>query len=130
MALEIGLPINPASAISSVKTARAHDTLGSGSSNETRFEVDDLFSASQNESGAPNVTVLRDAVSQLNKSVQNVRRELQFSVDEETGRVVVRVIDAVAGETIRQIPAEELLQLARHFKDNGTVGGNLLKVRA
>ena len=55
------------------------------------------------------------AVSNLNDYVQVIRRELQFSVDKESGRTVVTVVDAETGEKIRQIPREEVLALARHM---------------
>ncbi|MER3427127.1 MAG: flagellar biosynthesis protein FlaG [Pyrinomonas sp.] len=37
---------------------------------------------------------------------------LKFSRDEETGAIVVRVIDERSGETLRQIPPEALLRLS------------------
>lgn len=48
---------------------------------------------------------LQDFVSSLNKN-------LRFSVDEESGREVISVVDKVSGELIRQIPSEEMLELA------------------
>jgi flagellar protein FlaG len=56
---------------------------------------------------------LEVAVRQLNDYLQTLRRDLQFSVDEHSGREVVRVIDPASGEVIRQIPAEEVLAVAR-----------------
>ena len=55
---------------------------------------------------------LNAAVSKLNDFVQNVQRDLSFSVDKETGQTVVKVYDAKTKEVIRQIPAEETLRLA------------------
>lgn len=55
---------------------------------------------------------LKTAVSKLNDFVQNVQRNLSFSVDKETGETVVKVYDAQTKEVIRQIPAEETLKLA------------------
>jgi flagellar protein FlaG len=60
---------------------------------------------------------LSDAVRSLADYVQNMRRELQFTIDEATGRTVVTVTDADTGETIRQIPAEEVLALAHHLDE-------------
>jgi flagellar protein FlaG len=44
---------------------------------------------------------------------------LQFSVDEETERTVIKVIDSESGELIRQIPDEVFLELARKLNDDG-----------
>ena len=53
------------------------------------------------------------AVDNLNNYVQTIRRELQFSVDENSGRTVIKVLDAETKEVIRQIPAEEVISLSR-----------------
>ncbi len=55
------------------------------------------------------------ALRALREQAQALRRELQFSVDEASGRTVIRVTDAASGETIRQIPSEEVLALARRL---------------
>ena len=53
------------------------------------------------------------AVDNLNNYVQTIRRALQFSVDENSGRTVIKVLDAETKEVIRQIPAEEVISLSR-----------------
>lgn len=58
---------------------------------------------------------LEKVVSQLNAYIQNTQRDVDFSVDDSTGRVVVRVIDSVSDEVIRQIPSEEMLAISRHL---------------
>ena len=47
---------------------------------------------------------LKQAVSKLNDYVQNVQRNLQFSIDKESGATVVKVIDSKSDKVIRQIP--------------------------
>ncbi len=42
-------------------------------------------------------------------------RDLEFSIDEVTGRTILKVIHAESGEVIRQIPPEELLNITRTF---------------
>jgi flagellar protein FlaG len=61
---------------------------------------------------------LEKVVSQINAYVQDTQRDMDFSVDESTGRVVVRVIDSVSEEVIRQIPSEEMLAISRHFLES------------
>lgn len=53
------------------------------------------------------VTYLADA---LNKVSQAVNRNLQFSVDEDTGRIIIKVTDGDTGEVIREIPPKEIMQ--------------------
>ncbi|MCU7906853.1 MAG: flagellar protein FlaG [Candidatus Thiodiazotropha sp. (ex Epidulcina cf. delphinae)] len=57
------------------------------------------------------------AVDQMKDFAQVMSRQLQFDVDDESGRTVVRVIDKDSGDVIRQIPSEEVLALARHMKE-------------
>lgn len=48
---------------------------------------------------------------------QTLNKELRFSVNSELDRTVVQVVDRVSGETIRQIPSEELVRLAERMRD-------------
>ena len=49
--------------------------------------------------------------------MQNIARELNFSVDEELDLFIVTVLDQETVEIIRQIPSEEMLELARTLAD-------------
>lgn len=60
-------------------------------------------------------TLIRTAAD-LNRIAQTVQRNLAFSVDEPSGRTVIRVVDTATGDTIRQIPSEEALELSAHLK--------------
>jgi uncharacterized FlaG/YvyC family protein len=68
---------------------------------------------------------LSTAVKQLSGYIQNITRELNFSVDHELDRIVVTVVDDATGDIIRQIPSEELLELAKALvsaKERGSKG--------
>jgi flagellar protein FlaG len=60
---------------------------------------------------------LKQAVSQLNDFVQNMQRDLRFSIDKESGAMVVKVVDSKSEKVIRQIPTEETLRLARSLAE-------------
>lgn len=49
--------------------------------------------------------------------VQDIQRNLDFSVDDSSGQVVVKVIDGDSGKLVRQIPSEELLRLSERLED-------------
>ena len=68
-----------------------------------------------------------EAVERINDKVQKVMREIKFSVDDSSGRVVITVMDQVTKEVIREIPPEEVLNLADHL-DN--LQGVLIKEKA
>lgn len=71
---------------------------------------------------------LSEVVRNLNNLTQMVRRELQFSLDDDGNRMIVKVIDSETDEVIRQIPPEEVLVIARHLKES--LEGGLFKERA
>lgn len=60
---------------------------------------------------------LEKAMSNIQEFVQSVRRNINFSLDEGNGRVVVKVTDASSGDVIRQIPSEEALKLAENLSE-------------
>ncbi len=59
---------------------------------------------------------LKQVLLDLTEHVQNLQRSLQFSVDDESGETVVRVVDSETKEVIRQIPSEELLAIANRLR--------------
>jgi flagellar protein FlaG len=61
---------------------------------------------------------LQQAVDNLKELVQSVKRNLEFSIDSDSGRYVIKVIDAETDKVVRQIPPEEVLRISRSFKDS------------
>ena len=63
-----------------------------------------------------NINKLGDAVEKANDIAQLFyNTQLNFSVDETTNELIVKVVDGSSGEVIRQIPPEEMLRLIAHF---------------
>lgn len=58
---------------------------------------------------------LRQSVEELQRKVQLTVPSLQFSIDHDTGKTVIKVTDVNTNEVIRQIPAEEILRLAKEI---------------
>lgn len=63
--------------------------------------------------GEPERADLEKAVTDIREFVQAAQRKLDFSIDDSTHRVVVKVIATESGEVIRQIPSETALKLAQ-----------------
>ncbi|HED38972.1 MAG TPA: flagellar protein FlaG [Chromatiales bacterium] len=78
----------------------------------------------EDPSAATEASKISEAVSRMSDYVQNIRRGLEFSVDEESDRTVITVYDIESEEVIRQIPSEEFLNLVRQMK--GENGGALI----
>lgn len=62
---------------------------------------------------APSLEQVKQAVSQLNQSSQAKAQGLEFSVDNDSKRTIVKVIDQTTKEVLRQIPSPEALEIAK-----------------
>lgn len=62
---------------------------------------------------------LEIAITTLQDHVQSVSRDLSFRVDDNSGDVVVTVLDSSTQEVIRQIPREDAIELSRKVDDIG-----------
>jgi flagellar protein FlaG len=59
---------------------------------------------------------LNDAVSVANDIAKLLyNTQLNFSIDNTTKQVIVKVVDSNSGEVIRQMPPDEMLRLIAHF---------------
>lgn len=56
---------------------------------------------------------VQQAVEEVRKAITPVAQDLLFSIDEDTGKTVVKVVDASTDEVIRQIPSEEIISIAK-----------------
>jgi flagellar protein FlaG len=75
----------------------------------------------------PSEAQLKDAVSNINKSLQALSQDLVFSIDSDSNRTIVKVVDQKTNEVIRQIPSPEALEIAKALD---TVQGLLIKQTA
>ncbi len=69
---------------------------------------------------------LSPMVKQLNTHAQSLQRNVEFSVDKDSGMTVVKVVDTNTKELIRQIPSEEVLTLMQHFME---MEGSIIKTQ-
>lgn len=81
----------------------------------------------------PTPQQIESVVAKLSDFVQAVQRDLSFTVDDDTGETVIVVKDTQTDEVVRQIPSEDLLQLAQNLRDLQekleSAKGNLIEVR-
>lgn len=86
---------------------------------------------STRETGADNTEKLQERLAEvvegLNSRMRQLQRSLRFSVDDGSGRIVVKVIDRDTDEVIRQIPSDEMLAMMKHISD---VDGHIFDGRA
>ncbi len=53
------------------------------------------------------------AAASVRDFVEPINNNLEFSVDDDTGRIVVKIVDRTTKEVIRQMPSEEMLAIAK-----------------
>ena len=70
-----------------------------------------------NHTQAGNTSVMR-ATQQVNDFIRQTGRNLEFTVDESSGKVIITVRESESGKIIRQIPPQELLSIARLISKN------------
>ena len=65
---------------------------------------------------------LTDAVNKLNEYVAPALQTIEFSLDQESERIVVKVVNTSTRKVLRQIPNEEVLAMSKTLdKLNGLV---------
>ena len=69
------------------------------------------------ENTASDKDSLPEMVEALNAKMQQMQRGLRFSVDDSSGRIIVKVMDLDTEELIRQIPSEEALRIMRSVSE-------------
>lgn len=65
----------------------------------------------------PSSRQLHNAVDQVNKTIQTLSNDVQFTVDKETGKEIVKVVDRETKKVIRQIPSEEMVSIAKRLDE-------------
>ena len=61
------------------------------------------------------------AAARINEALRGTTSRLEFEIDPDLNtmnKVVIKILNGESGEVIRQIPAQELLDLAKHLDDS------------
>ncbi|MEW6164231.1 MAG: flagellar protein FlaG [Pseudomonadota bacterium] len=61
----------------------------------------------------PTKQQIHEAVEKIREVVTPAAQNLQFSVDEELGKTIIRVMDSSTHEVVRQIPSEEVVAISK-----------------
>lgn len=95
-------------------SSAAHSASGSGAK-----VAEDSGQARQKAEGttqAQDQQKVKEAVTRLNDYVQTVQRNLQFNLDEGSGKTIITVVDKNTAEVVRQIPDDVALKLAQDLQ--------------
>jgi flagellar protein FlaG len=68
---------------------------------------------SRDENNDPDPVTLGKAVDRLNDTMRAKAQGLEFMIDTDSKRLVVKVVDQQTKEVIRQVPSQEVLEIAK-----------------
>jgi|SoiMethySBSTD1v2_1073268.scaffolds.fasta_scaffold00030_98 flagellar protein FlaG len=62
-----------------------------------------------------NRETLESTVARVQQSVEQFNSSLKIEIDPDSKQVIVKILNDQSGEVIRQIPAEEMVEIARRL---------------
>ncbi|HYD60989.1 MAG TPA: flagellar protein FlaG [Noviherbaspirillum sp.] len=62
---------------------------------------------------APSAEQVTQALKSINKTLQGLSQGLEFTIDEDSNRTIVKIVDKDTKDVIRQIPTKEALEIAK-----------------
>lgn len=65
------------------------------------------------DKATPSLQQAREMAAQMQQRMSSVAPDLEFAVDKESGKALIKVIDRSTQEVVWQIPSEEMLQVTR-----------------
>jgi len=127
------MPNDPISGVSQVGRREPVAGVPSGAAADSAVAATPPASAAppaqtaREQASQPDAQAVKRAAESINEFIKSTSRNLEFSVDKDTGIVVVKVVDQETGDVIRQIPGEETLAIARNLD---SVQGMLIRSKA
>ena len=100
----------PATVAGNVANSEPKAPRGSTTSNVNAVQLSLPTAASVTQ---PDRAKLEAATKSVREFVEPINNNLEFSVDHDTGQLVVKIIDRATKEVIRQVPSQEMLALAK-----------------
>jgi len=87
---------------------------------DNRAKTEEKETTSPRENLTENVTKedVDKAINEIKQQMDVVGREINFSVDEDLNIVIIKVINKDTEEVVRQIPTEEVVEIARNIEEN------------
>jgi flagellar protein FlaG len=97
-------PVAASAAPAPQGTVRAQPPSAAGADAAT------VANAPEQRAAAP--AEVEKALKTLNEFTAMVARDVRFTMDEESGKTIVKVVDTATEEVLRQFPSEEALSIA------------------
>jgi len=109
-------------AASSLTERAVDDAKQADTQNQQRLQQNQYEKNNQEVTAQPLERVqLEQMAQQLQDFMGEMNRSLQFKVDEDSGRDVIKVLDKDSGEVIKQYPSEEVLSLVSKLSESAGI---------
>ena len=56
---------------------------------------------------------LQQALEDVQNAIGTITNDLRFSIDQDTGRTIVKIVDRETDEVIKQFPSDEMIRIAK-----------------
>ena len=67
------------------------------------------------DEGEADPTELKQRVDELNAAMKQHARSVRFSIDDDSGRTIVKVVDTDTDTVLRQYPSREMLTISKQI---------------
>lgn len=101
--------------ITSINSYGSIRELGSYRTKTQAADVQTEPSKPVNETPQPNAKEMQQAVENLNRVIATSLQSIHFSMDEESGRIIVKVLDSETQKVLRQVPNTEVLAISKNL---------------
>src|SRR5690554_2569752 len=112
--MDMGILSGRGSVGATAPASRTHDIKEAGPAQADARPAELLQNRGTSE---PNREQVLAAVTDMQDFVQATHHNIQFQLDEDSGRMLVKVTERDTGEVIRQIPSEEAVRLAESLSE-------------
>jgi flagellar protein FlaG len=89
-------------------------TAKHGRDGKTRVEADPKTSTS---APSPTREQVEQAAARVNEVLHGTTSRLEINIDPDLHKAVIKIFNGESGEVIRQIPSQELIDLAKHLDE-------------
>ena len=98
------------SSANSLNPSKASETLSNEVKQQNEIQKNN---PKDNELGNEKLSkkTIKDAIENTNRKLVSTDRKFEFSINEETNDVIIRVINKETDEVIREIPSEKILDM-------------------
>ena len=114
----------PASNSAPVVVAAPHQEVAAPAPPQTAVKL-----AAEKVAEEPTAAQLRNAVEHINVAMRQNNSNVEFTIDSDSKRTVIKVVESKTGDVIRQYPTEEVIAIA-HAIDKMQQRGLMLKQEA